>query len=92
MQNLKHPHIVEMKEVFVNNATIYLVMELAEGGELFAKLAEEGKFSEEKARKYFQQLITAVDFCHSQNIIHRGKKKFFFYIFKLLKKIFTQFF
>ena len=43
---------------------IYLVIEYAKGGELFGKLAK-GKLKENVARRYFQQLISVVGYCHS---------------------------
>ncbi|KAA8541990.1 hypothetical protein F0562_023142 [Nyssa sinensis] len=52
---------------------IYFVMEYVRGGELFAKVAK-GKLKEDLARKYFQQLISAVDFCHSRGVSHRDLK------------------
>ncbi|KAE8687477.1 CBL-interacting serine/threonine-protein kinase 25 [Hibiscus syriacus] len=42
-------------------------------GELFAKVYK-GKLKEHVARKYFQQLISAVDFCHSRGVSHRDLK------------------
>ncbi|KAK7402366.1 hypothetical protein VNO78_14570 [Psophocarpus tetragonolobus] len=73
MRLVRHPHIVELKEVMANKAKIFMVVEYVKGGELFAKLAQ-GKMKEEVARKYFQQLISAVDFCHSRGVTHRDLK------------------
>ncbi|XP_052210119.1 CBL-interacting serine/threonine-protein kinase 5-like isoform X2 [Diospyros lotus] len=70
---VRHPNVVELKEVMANKAKIFLVMEYVNGGELFAKVAK-GKLSEALARKYFQQLISAVDFCHSRGVYHRDLK------------------
>ncbi|RDX74249.1 CBL-interacting serine/threonine-protein kinase 25, partial [Mucuna pruriens] len=73
MRLVRHPHIVELKEVMANKAKIFMVVEYVKGGELFAKVAK-GKMKEEIARKYFQQLISAVDFCHSRGVTHRDLK------------------
>ncbi|KAK7325296.1 hypothetical protein VNO77_29456 [Canavalia gladiata] len=70
---VRHPHIVELKEVMANKAKVFLVVEYVKGGELFAKVAK-GKMKEDVARKYFQQLISAVDFCHSRGVTHRDLK------------------
>lgn len=48
-----HPNILKLYEVMATKTKIYLVMELASGGELFAKLARRGKFSESAARRYY---------------------------------------
>ena len=71
---LKHPNIVMMKEVLQTSKHIYLVLELVTGGELFEKIAVEKKFEENVARKYFQQLVLGVRYCHRQGIAHRDLK------------------
>ncbi|KAJ0075110.1 hypothetical protein Patl1_34738 [Pistacia atlantica] len=73
MRLVRHPHVVELKEVMATKAKIFFVMEYVKGGELFAKVAK-GKLKEDLARKYFQQLISAVDFCHSRGVYHRDLK------------------
>ncbi|KAL5176590.1 CBL-interacting serine/threonine-protein kinase 5 [Glycine soja] len=73
MKLVRHPHIVELKEVMATKGKIFLVMEYVNGGELFAKV-NNGKLTEDLARKYFQQLISAVDFCHSRGVTHRDLK------------------
>lgn len=73
MRRLNHPHIVKLYEVLATKSKIYCVMEFVKGGELFAKIAK-GRFSEDLSRKYFQQLISAVGYCHSRGVFHRDLK------------------
>ncbi|XP_071730568.1 CBL-interacting serine/threonine-protein kinase 5-like [Rutidosis leptorrhynchoides] len=71
---VRHPNIVELREVLATKSKIYYVMEYVSGGELFAKVSNGGRLKEDVARKYFQQLISAVDFCHSRGVSHRDIK------------------
>jgi carbon catabolite-derepressing protein kinase len=51
-----------------------LVLELAEGGELFDYLMYSGYFDDRIARSYFRQLMLALEACHALNIFHRDIK------------------
>lgn len=73
MRLVKHPNVVRLYEVMANKTNIYFAMEYIKGGELFDKVAK-GRLKEDAARKYFQQLISAVDFCHSRGVCHRDLK------------------
>ncbi|KAL2462174.1 CBL-interacting serine/threonine-protein kinase 25 [Abeliophyllum distichum] len=73
MRLVRHPNVIELKEVMATKQKIFFVMEYVKGGELFAKVVK-GKLKEDVARKYFQQLISAVDFCHSRGVSHRDLK------------------
>ncbi|XP_022880393.1 CBL-interacting protein kinase 18-like [Olea europaea var. sylvestris] len=70
---VKHKNIMQLYEVMATKTKIYFVMEYAKGGELFHKVAK-GRLNEDSARKYFQQLIIAVGFCHSRGVYHRDLK------------------
>jgi 5'-AMP-activated protein kinase catalytic alpha subunit len=73
MKLVRHPNIVQLYEVMATKSKIYFVLEYVKGGELFNKIAK-GKLREDAARKYFQQLVSAVDFCHSRGVYHRDLK------------------
>ncbi|EYU37174.1 hypothetical protein ABFS82_12G053500 [Erythranthe guttata] len=73
MSWLRHPYIVKLFEVLATRTKIYFVLEFVKGGELFAKVVK-GRFSEDLSRKYFQQLISAVSYCHLRGISHRDSK------------------
>ncbi|KAL5698911.1 cAMP-dependent protein kinase [Ranunculus cassubicifolius] len=73
MKLMKHPNIVELYEVMASKSKIYFAMEYIRGGELFEKVVK-GRLKEDAARGYFQQLISAVDFCHSRGVYHRDLK------------------
>ncbi|XP_042482192.1 CBL-interacting serine/threonine-protein kinase 6-like [Macadamia integrifolia] len=73
MKMVQHPNIVELHEVMASKSKIYFAMELVRGGELFSKIAK-GRLREDVARAYFQQLISAIDFCHSRGVYHRDLK------------------
>ncbi|ORY39397.1 5'-AMP-activated protein kinase catalytic subunit alpha-2-like protein [Rhizoclosmatium globosum] len=73
MRQLRHPHIIKLYEVITTPTDIILVLEYA-GGELFNYIVERGKMHEDEARRFFQQLICAVEFCHVHHIAHRDLK------------------
>ncbi|XP_071718013.1 CBL-interacting protein kinase 18-like [Rutidosis leptorrhynchoides] len=73
MKLVRHPNIVQLYEVMATKTKIYFVLEYAKNGELFDKVVT-GKLKEQTARKYFHQLINAVDFCHSRGVYHRDLK------------------
>lgn len=73
MRRLRHPHIVKLHEVLATKTKIHFVMDFAKGGELFAKVSR-GRFSEDLSRRYFQQLISAVGYCHARGVFHRDLK------------------
>lgn len=73
LRRVRHPNIVQLFEVMATKTKIYFVMEYVKGGELFNKVAK-GRLKEEVARKYFQQLISAVAFCHARGVYHRDLK------------------
>ncbi|KAF9661304.1 hypothetical protein SADUNF_Sadunf19G0054200 [Salix dunnii] len=73
MRLVKHPNVLQLYEVMATKNKIYFVIEYAKGGELFNKVAK-GRLKEDVARMYFQQLIRAIDFCHSRGVSHRDLK------------------
>lgn len=73
-RSLRHPNIIRFKEVVLTPTHLGIVMEYAAGGELFDRICTAGRFSEDEARYFFQQLISGVSFCHSMQICHRDLK------------------
>ncbi|XP_052191249.1 serine/threonine-protein kinase SAPK1 isoform X3 [Diospyros lotus] len=73
-RSLKHPNIVRFKEVLLTPTHLAIVMEYAAGGELFQRICNAGRFNEDEARFFFQQLISGVSYCHSMRICHRDLK------------------
>jgi serine/threonine-protein kinase SRK2 len=49
-------------------------MEYAAGGELFDRIVKAGRFCEDEARYFFQQLISGVAWCHRGGVCHRDLK------------------
>ncbi|BFZ62751.1 serine/threonine protein kinase [Saitoella coloradoensis] len=69
-----HPYITCIREVFDEDQFIYIVMELAPGGELFDLIIERQKLTENETRHIFLQLLTGLKYLHERNIVHRDIK------------------
>ncbi|KAL5565664.1 hypothetical protein UlMin_028828 [Ulmus minor] len=74
-RSLRHPNIIRFRRLVVLTPThLAIVMEYAVGGELFEIICNAGRFSEDEARYFFQQLIFGVDYCYNIQICHKDLK------------------
>ena len=73
-----HPNIIKLYEVFESKRSLYLVMELCRGGELFDRVIEHMEtgemYTEKDAAKMFIQIMSSIDYCHKNGIAHRDLK------------------
>jgi carbon catabolite-derepressing protein kinase len=73
LQLLRHPHIIKLYTVITTPSEIIMVLEYA-GKELFDYIVTHGKLAENQGRKFFQQIVCAVEYCHRHKIVHRDLK------------------
>lgn len=71
---LNHPNIVEMYGCFHDKDNIYILMELAPEGELYNKLKQKERYSEEAAAFIIKNLLSSVNYLHSLKLLHRDIK------------------
>ncbi|KAL2343200.1 hypothetical protein Fmac_004485 [Flemingia macrophylla] len=69
-----HPHIIRLYDVIETPTNIYVVMEYVKSGELFDYIVEKGRLHEDEARRFFQQIISGVEYCHRNMVVHRDLK------------------
>jgi len=71
MRRLDHPNIIRLQEVFETSSTIMLVLEFAQGTELFDSILQKKRYTEQEARPVFEQIARALGYMHSMQIVHR---------------------
>uniref|UniRef100_A0A183BWI6 Acyl carrier protein n=1 Tax=Globodera pallida TaxID=36090 RepID=A0A183BWI6_GLOPA len=77
IQNLslfRHPHIIKLYQVISTPSDIFMIMEYVSGGELFDYIVKHGRLKTGEARRFFQQIISGVDYCHRHMVVHRDLK------------------
>uniref|UniRef100_A0A0B6ZQP0 non-specific serine/threonine protein kinase n=1 Tax=Arion vulgaris TaxID=1028688 RepID=A0A0B6ZQP0_9EUPU len=74
LSSLRHKHIVNIREVFEKKDKIVLVLDYAQGGELYDYLNRMGQLAESEARRIFRQIVSAIHYCHQNDIVHRDLK------------------
>jgi calcium-dependent protein kinase len=79
LREVKHPHIIELVDVFEDERYLHLITELCTGGELFDRIiaktqSAEGHFSEHDAAVLVRDILDAINYCHEKGIVHRDLK------------------
>jgi len=74
LQKVHHKNIIGLIEMIDTPDTLYLVMELVTGGELFDRIVDKGSYSEEDAKELVRKIVSAVDYLHGKGIAHRDLK------------------
>uniref|UniRef100_A0A8C9TIP0 non-specific serine/threonine protein kinase n=1 Tax=Scleropages formosus TaxID=113540 RepID=A0A8C9TIP0_SCLFO len=74
LQNTRHPFLTTLKYAFQTHDRLCFVMEYANGGELFFHLSRERVFTEDRARFYGAEIVSALEYLHSRNVVYRDLK------------------
>merc|ERR1719486_1480389 len=78
LSSLKHPYIVAYKDSFIEDGFLNIVMEYADGGDLFTRIQKAKKsmtkFAEQQILRWFTQALLALKFIHDKHILHRDLK------------------
>jgi 5'-AMP-activated protein kinase catalytic alpha subunit len=74
LSRLKHPHVIRLYELVDTPSDIFMVMEFVPGGELFDHIVQKLRIPEDEARRFFQEIIAGVEFCHHHAVVHRDLK------------------
>lgn len=70
---LHHPYICGMREMIVHQHHYYMVFEYVNGGQMLDYIISHGRLRERVARKFARQIGSALDYCHKNNVVHRGE-------------------
>ncbi|KAL8477126.1 hypothetical protein ACS0TY_029435 [Phlomoides rotata] len=70
-----HSNLIQFYDAYEDQDSVYIVMELCEGGELLDRiLSRGGKYTEVDAKTVMIQILNVVAFCHLQGVVHRDLK------------------
>ncbi|CAH0480062.1 unnamed protein product [Peronospora belbahrii] len=69
-----HGSIIDLRDVYVNGRELYLITELARGGELFDQIVAYGSFPEVKAQEVIREIASALSFLHRHGLVHKDIK------------------
>ncbi|TRY71038.1 hypothetical protein TCAL_06517 [Tigriopus californicus] len=74
LRRLDHPNVVKLLEAYESKSSVYLVMDLVTGGELFDRIVEKGSYTEKDAADLIKQVLDAVAYMHREGVVHRDLK------------------
>ncbi|XP_005093283.1 SNF-related serine/threonine-protein kinase isoform X4 [Aplysia californica] len=74
MKLVQHPNVVRLYEVIDTQTKLYLILELGDGDMYDYIMKHDDGLDEAVAKKYFQQIVEAITYCHRLHVVHRDLK------------------
>ena len=74
LSRLSHPNVIKIYKIQEDIKKFYIIMEYCENGELFNRIVEKKRLSEEESAIFYYQLINGLEYIHKNNIVHRDLK------------------
>ncbi|KAJ8954173.1 hypothetical protein NQ318_005768 [Aromia moschata] len=74
VKGLRHPNLIRFLQAIETTHRVYIVMEYAENGSLLDIIRKDQVIDESRARRWFRQLVDAVEYCHERGVVHRDIK------------------
>jgi serine/threonine protein kinase len=74
LMRLDHPNVIKTYQVIDSHDECYVVMQYASGGEMMEYMVVKSCLSEKEARRFFGQLVSALEHIHQASVVHRDLK------------------
>ena len=74
LKKLKHPNVIKIDKILEDSKMFYIIMEYCENGELFNRIVERQRLTEDEAAIFYYQIISGLEYIHKKKIVHRDLK------------------
>jgi len=77
LEKADNPFIIKLHYAFQTKYYLFLILDFCPGGELFFHMHRAVRFNEHLAKFYLSEVLLAIEYLHSNNIMYRDLKVFF---------------
>ena len=74
LKKLNHPNVIKIFKILEDSKKFYIIMEYCQNGELFNRIVERQRLTEDEAALFYYQIISGLEYIHKKKIVHRDLK------------------